>query len=569
MPNLATNKIIFLLILMFAAIIRLIDVNWDQGQHLHPDERFLTMVGLDLNLPSSVESYFNPETSPLNPTNILDVQGNKKYPFFVYGTFPLITNKLLAILFNNNTYQGFTIQGRLLSAFFDILVVIFVYKTTELFEKHYKLDKRTKYFSAFFYAIAVLPIQLAHFFAVDSFLSFFMLAAFYYSLRFYFKQSFWHILISGILFGFGLASKVTAIFILPLILIFFVLPFINKIISSYTALNKKIVFIGIISITTAIFFLTSYISLRIGDPYVFESSNLFNPQPSKIFIENLNTLKSFESTEVLFPPAVQWLHKPAFIFALWNIAMFGLGVPFFILTLIGSVNFLAKKNKLLWLIIIWSVLFFVYQSTQFVKAMRYFIFLYPFFAIYAANGLITISKIRKQNFIQYPVLLITVIWPLCFLSIYMKPHSRVTASEWVYKNIPNGSKILYEYWDDALPLPLPYETNQYTVEQFNVFDPDTDEKWQKMNGQLQEADYYILSSNRGWGSITKVPERYPKMTNFYNDLFSNKLAYKKIKEINSYPSLRYMGIPFDFPDWWSDESFTVYDHPQIKIFKKI
>jgi hypothetical protein len=31
-------------IIIFGFCLRIIGLNWDQGQHLHPDERFLTMV---------------------------------------------------------------------------------------------------------------------------------------------------------------------------------------------------------------------------------------------------------------------------------------------------------------------------------------------------------------------------------------------------------------------------------------------------------------------------------------------------------------------------------------------
>ena len=89
-----------------------------------------------------------------------------------------------------------------------------------------------------------------------------------------------------------------------------------------------------------------------------------------------------------------------------------------------------------------------------------------------------------------------------------------------------------------------------------------------MNSMLEIADYYVMSSNRGWGSIPTVPEKFPLMSKFYNELLLNQnLKYKKIKEFTSYPSLRYLGIPIDFPDQWSDEAFTVYDHQKVLIFK--
>lgn len=38
------HNVLLLLILAAAMSLRLVGVNWDADQHLHPDERFLTMV---------------------------------------------------------------------------------------------------------------------------------------------------------------------------------------------------------------------------------------------------------------------------------------------------------------------------------------------------------------------------------------------------------------------------------------------------------------------------------------------------------------------------------------------
>jgi hypothetical protein len=161
-----------------------------------------------------------------------------------------------------------------------------------------------------------------------------------------------------------------------------------------------------------------------------------------------------------------------------------------------------------------------------------------------------------------------------FSSIYFHKNTRVEASEWIYKNLPNGSYILSEYWDDALPMSVANNYGKtFSGVQLKVFDPDTPEKWQIISQELKKADYYILSSNRGWGSIPTVPKKYPLMSKFYNDLLAGENpSYKKIKEFTSYSKLE-IGPPTDgwkleINDDWSDESFTVYDHPKVLIFKK-
>jgi len=197
--------------------------------------------------------------------------------------------------------------------------------------------------------------------------------------------------------------------------------------------------------------------------------------------------------------------------------------------------------------------------------MRYFIIIYPFLAIYAAIGFSAVAK-RLNLLLQVLLMILIFVWPLSYLSIYIHENTRVSATQWIYRNIPEGSTILSEHWDDALPLMM--ESRNYNNQLLPVFDPDNTEKWNKMDNLLQIGDYLILSSNRGWGSIPTVPKKYPLMTNFYKDLFAGNLQYKKIKEFTSYPSLTYLGIPLTVPDDIADENFTVFDHPKVMIFKR-
>ena len=47
------------LILVLGAVLRFTGLDWDQGQHLHPDERFLTMVENSLQWPESLGQYLS------------------------------------------------------------------------------------------------------------------------------------------------------------------------------------------------------------------------------------------------------------------------------------------------------------------------------------------------------------------------------------------------------------------------------------------------------------------------------------------------------------------------------
>ena len=59
-------------IILLALFFRLYNINWDQGHHLHPDERAIVMTVSSLHFPSSLSEFFSPE-SQWNPR------------FFAYG----------------------------------------------------------------------------------------------------------------------------------------------------------------------------------------------------------------------------------------------------------------------------------------------------------------------------------------------------------------------------------------------------------------------------------------------------------------------------------------------------
>lgn len=547
------------LTLILGAFFRFYGLDWDQGFHLHPDERFLTMVGTAMKIPQNFSDYLNPQKSSINPTNI-------GFPFFVYGTFPIVLTKLVALFFHGDNYTYLTLFGRFLSALFDLMIVVLIYKTVELFEHKYDMDTSIKWIASFFYTIAVLPIQLSHFFAVDTLLNFFMFASMYCMLRASFlpnlASSEWgkilSVAFSAIFLGLAIASKLNGVFILPLNLFF-----LARTVSFKKPATQVLLF--------SFYFIILYLSTRLADPYLFATPHFFDLRPNDTFIASIKALESFGNKDAWYPPAVQWINKSPVTFSLTNLAIFGLGLPYFVFLVVGIFFLSIKKRTIVCMtILLWSLGIFFYQSTQFVKAMRYFIFIYPFLAIFAGTGFYYLTKKLRTSY-KTLILLLLIFWPLMFVSIYGRKNSRVAASEWIYKNLPNESLIIGEHWDDPLPLPVG-ETfgKHFTGDLLPVFDPDTQVKWQKINDVLEKGDYIILSSNRGWGSIPTVPERYPLMTAFYKDLFAEKLAYRKIKEFTSYPQFSIFSASWriQFPDDWADESFTVYDHPKVMIFKK-
>jgi hypothetical protein len=552
MKHLLSHNFLVLFLIFFTALgVRLYGLNWDQGQHLHPDERYLTMVTSDIRLPNSVRQYFDNHLSPLNPYNY------PQYTSFVYGTFPLFLTKYLAVVFNYDDYGYINLLGRALSAVFDSFNIFLIYL---LSKKLLATNSKLIFIPSLLYSLAVLPIQLSHFYAVDTFLNTFLLATFTLLAYDLFP-------LAAIVFGLAFTCKISALFFVPVILIFLVYR------------RKKVA----ILLYICLFFFT----VRVFQPYIFDGLLKLDHH----FLADLKTFQFYASKDSNYPPSVQWLSKTPILFPLQNIMVFGLGLPLSILFLLSTLRSLHRPAfNLKFIAWFWVLFLFIYQGSQFTHNMRYFLPIYPFIILLAIISYPTISL----RFIKLVIFLQMVIC-LTFLNIYRVPHSRNQASSWIYQHISIGSTITNEYWDDPLPMSLPNISSNpgnYHGIMISPYDPDTPEKMQKLNQQLSGANYLIMSSNRLWGSIPLVPDRYPQTSKFYQDLFSEKTNFKKLVEINSYPGLQlpvnkcyYFGptnMPNDnswyttnscnypgiyFRDDVAEEAFTVYDHPKVLIFE--
>jgi hypothetical protein len=189
------------------------------------------------------------------------------------------------------------------------------------------------------------------------------------------------------------------------------------------------------------------------------------------------------------------------------------------------------------------------------------------FIILAAAFLLSEIKRKSQFFGSYLIafmVISTFLWSIAFFSIYTREQTRIAASEWIYNNIPANSLILSEHWDDGLPVPIPPSTpNQYQVSALTIYEPDNQEKIDYYAQNLSIGDYIVINSRRLYGTLMYLPEKYPITSRYYKLLFEGRLGYEKVAEFVSYPKI----FGFQINDDSSEETFQVYDHPKVMIFK--
>ena len=141
---------------------------------------------------------------------------------------------------------------------------------------------------------------------------------------------------------------------------------------------------------------------------------------------------------------------------------------------------LRRRDYAFALLVLWVLFDFWFNARGFVPTMRYFIPIYPAMVVLAAFGLVSLwdaaSSGRAAAFVarhwrslapsagitrvalQGTVILVvaaTLLWALAFTGIYRQDISRAQASRWIPANIPLGSTLSYQEWDDGVPLNLP------------------------------------------------------------------------------------------------------------------
>lgn len=478
-------SVLLVLILLAGSALRLMNVNWDEGRHLHPDERFLSQVISFIRPVDSIREYFDTSQSKLNPNN-------HNFGFFVYGTLPVFIIRYVGEWTGQTGYDLNTIVGRKLSAYFDIATILLVFLIgLFLYNKWVGLG------GAALYAFAVLPIQLAHFMTVDSFTNTFGMLTVLVAVLILrrpmhnvvsnvncsidnkdgdtnrFKISVKDILLFvffGIALGMATASKINAIslaLLLPLVeIVRWLKTFGDKRDFSIWPRLALMVLAGIVS----------FLTFRFFQPYAFDGPGFFDMKINQGWWGSMQALRGQATGEVDFPPALQWTRREL-TFSVKNLVLWGVGIPFAITALLGVIVMLYKmikrKEYIHLPVLAWTTVYFAWQGFAWVKSMRYLLLIYPLLAV--ISGWIIYKLIAEPAIIRFKewtipkkavrifgvvlaaiTVLGTAAYAWAFTRIYTRPVTRVEATDWIIENIPGPINLKMKTGQQEINYPVGY-----------------------------------------------------------------------------------------------------------------
>jgi len=587
------QKYILFFLIALGAFFSFTNLNWDNGFFLNWDER---QIGESVQ---QIKWFSN-----LNPH------------FFKYGSLPIyiisLTGNFLNLFSEKDwtSWQNAVYIGRFLSAFLSVLLIPLTYLITkELIQQKQNLSKNNKILnfsflifnyqyapllSAFFVTTSIGLIQHAHFATYQIVLTFESLIIFYLSLKILnlgqlewakntkfspkysetatkttlkdsdttpanvFQKIFCiraHLLLVfiGIITGLSLATKINNFSILPIPII--------AILLCKTPIKQKL-------INLFLFFIFTLMFLFITAPYNFLDYPSFSA-----------TIKD----EMEIASGRQIFYNDQFIGSTPIIFQFTKIFPFIInpiLTILFILSFfwlviktLSKRNSF-YLLLVTCILSLFIPALFFSKWTRHLIPLLPF--VYITISLFITNMIQK---IRSKVLLVTCVYPVgalllvtfclsysfAFLNIYLTPHPAFKTLSWMSQNLPKNAKILTEDLDVTID-PIKKEFPDITLFDFYSLDNKVPPKTttEELAQKLKENEYFLILSRKVFQNRLKNPDLFPNSASFYDNLFQNRSEFVKIYESEN--PFQIFGIKID--DNNSEESFQVYDHPQLLLFKK-
>lgn len=480
---------LLLAILGAAAYLRLVGVDWDENQHLHPDERFLTMVGSDMTPVGSLAEYFDTNRSTLNPNNI-------GHGFFVYGDLPIILVRYAGEAVRMTSYYDLHLVGRVVSALADLLTLLLLF-----FIGRRLFDWRIGLLAAALYAAAALPIQLSHFYTVDTLTSLFATAGFLFIVRVLNRHRWVDYPLAGITLGLAIASKISIAPLAGILMLALALRVLREsrpepqedtgqdALSAPPARPTIKALIMRAAAGLAIAGLVTVVVFRIAQPYAFLPPNAAEPideadlgpimtlasrignpigmRPNPAWLSQMRSIQTQMSGSWDAPPNHQWAHRLPLVFPWVNMVRVGMGWPLGIwcwLALAWGIWEIVRRHQgseQLILPIVWIVVLFAWQGAAWVSTMRYFLSLYPLLVLLGAWALVTLgdrigallaargaspwhwSRLAGLGLVGV-VLLSAYGWGFAVSRIYTRPVTRIEASRWIFENVPSDVTLLLD-----------------------------------------------------------------------------------------------------------------------------
>jgi hypothetical protein len=574
LPVARLHGLLLALCLAVASALRFCCVSWDGGFWLHPDERQIYFVANGLGWPETLSQALQ-ATSPLNPH------------FFAYGSLPIYLVRLIALLLAPvwpalRDPGNLHLAGRPLAALLDVGTAALVYRLAVHLARGRSLPGKegggawsassqtaSGLLAAALFSLAVLPIQSSHFYTADGLLTFLAMLSLNLASSLVLGTGRGRRAALGVALGLALATKLSAA---PLLLL---VPAAIWLRGPQPSPRLRL---EVLKASLSVLLVAAATFLAV-EPYALIDVRLFlsdSLRESQIAWGRLDV-----------PYTRQFAGTLPYLFSIWQTALWGMGLPAGMLgwagLAAGLIRWLREGEWGDSLLLAWAGPYFAITGALYARPLRYMLPLVPVLSVAAARLVVYAYRRATRAGRRWLVagsglvLLASLACAFLFLSAYASPHPWIAASSWIYRHVPAGSTVTVEEWDTPLPLPIEVDgrdrrSEEYSLRSLTLYsEPDDMAKWQHLAQDLAATDYLVVASRRLYGSILRLPGRYPIATRYYSLLFEGGLGFELVGEFTrgaGWLNPRLEPLPRSAPPLFvPDESLVVYDRPRVLLFR--
>jgi 4-amino-4-deoxy-L-arabinose transferase-like glycosyltransferase len=562
--------LLLLFIILVGASVRFYGLEWGLPYHFNTDERIFAVLAEKLRTTDSIAKLTDERLFFLYP------------PFLSYPLIGLVSLVSFFNPFSPTDPAGGTLYyllGRGIAACFGSVTLVLVYL---LGERLY--TKSTGLLAAVFLTFSVLHVRDCHFYFPDVPYTFFVLLVVLLAAAIAEEGRLQSYILSGVFAGVGMATKQTALMVLPVIVTAHTIAMFKGRQVSWSSC-KKIVFSGRFLGLLILPMFVAGITFLLLNPFV-----LMNPRR---FLQMSQITEQF----------VMGINQPHWTFqftgttiSYWftNLLFFGMGPLLESASVVGMLWAGAKRKASDFLVLAFVFPYFLLIGRDYMKFIRYAVPLLPFLCLLGARFLMNLWEISTRKLariavgaVTAAVIITSVLYTFAYLNIYRQEDVRIEAAEWIHQHIPADATVLI---DSSAATPLigsrffrpefysrTVEENQMYVNKKDYFNvkilnlltnpprPALPPPWWQSYLEERLANVgYIIMSDEHYEQYSHRPETYPVLNEFYRKLFLGELGYRLIRTFKTYPFL----LGHTFNDDRAELTFRLFDHPKIWIFKK-
>ena len=274
------------------------------------------------------------------------------------------------------------------------------------------------------------------------------------------------------------------------------------------------------------------------------------------------------------------VHTTPYLHYFWDLLPLAVGWPLGILCVLAWARSSPTRDSAIRIHWLWIAICFTLIGGLHTKHVRYLLPLLPAATLLVADLICcwwraaappTTGAVRvfATRAIAVVALGCSVTYGIAFAGIYAVEDARIQAGRWLREHAPAGARIGIEGGGFSARGCLDQE--RYEVRLIGISElfrtrgyTSCQAAGQYLERRVEEMDYIAIVTANRHRQFTSVPEMFPAIAAFYEDLVAQRLGFQLEQRFEANPWFPGLGLG----GGGREPSFEGYDHPEVLVFAK-